>query len=211
MGPQPDQKYPIPTIPHMGLLKNFITHDNIQVGAYTYYDGPEGAENFETQNVWYHYPVYGDKLIIGKFCALAPQVKFFMNGANHKLSGLSTYPFSLFGQGWEKVMPALADLPLKGDTVIGNDVWLGYDCLIMPGVKIGNGAIVASRAVVTRDVDPYTVVGGNPARVIKRRFPDEVVAKLEKIKWWDWEIDRINANLELIVGGDVDRLMESGA
>ena len=148
----------------------------------------------------------GDRLVIGKFCAIARGAKFIMNGANHKVSGISTYPFYIFGNGWEKVMPQPGDLPYKGDTVIGNDVWIGYDCLIMPGVKIGNGAIISSRSVVVSDVPPYTVVGGNPAKVIKERFPADVVQALEEIAWWDWPIEKISRHLAVIVSADVEAL-----
>ena len=154
----------------------------------------------------YHFPFIGDKLVIGKFCALARGVKFIMNGANHKLSGISTYPFQIFGNGWETVTPQTGDLPYKGDTVIGNDVWIGYEALIMPGVKIGNGAIVAARSVVAADVPAYTVVGGNPARPIKARFAPDVVARLESLAWWDWPVEEITRNLVLIVSGDVGAL-----
>jgi virginiamycin A acetyltransferase len=160
------------------------------------------VENFE-RNVLYHFPFIGDKLIIGKFCAIARGVKFIMNGANHKTSGVSTYPFFIFGHGWEKAAPQPGDLPYKGDTVIGNDVWIGYDALIMPGVKIGDGAIISSRAVVVSDVPAYAVVGGNPARVIKQRFEDAVAAELQHMAWWDWPLEAITANLGLITGGDV--------
>jgi virginiamycin A acetyltransferase len=191
--------------PQVCFIKNTIENPNIVVGDYTYYDDPEDSEGFE-RNVLYHYPFIGDKLIIGKFCAIARGARFIMNGANHKLSGLSTYPFQIFGHGWEKVSPTLSDLPYKGDTVIENDVWLGYEALIMPGVRIGNGAIVSSRAVVTRDVAPYTIVGGNPAVRIKARFSEEVVARLLAIAWWDWPIEKITEHLDLIVGADVDAL-----
>lgn len=154
----------------------------------------------------YHFPFIGDKLIIGKFCAIARGAKFIMNGANHKLSGISTYPFQIFGHGWEKVMPRLEELPFKGDTVIGNDVWIGYEALIMPGVNIGNGAIVSSRAVVVSDVPAYTIVGGNPARPIKQRFTPDVIARLESLGWWDWPIEKVTQHLELIVSGDIDAL-----
>jgi len=177
------------------------------VGDYTYYDDPEDAEHFE-RNVLYHFPFIGDKLIIGKFCAIAKGAQFIMNGANHKLSGISTYPFQIFGNGWEKVMPSLSDLPYKGDTVIGNDVWIGYDALIMPGVRIGDGAIVSSRSVVTGDVAPYTIVGGNPAKTIKARFAPEAVARLQAIAWWDWPVETITRHLEQIVSGDIERLSE---
>lgn len=204
-GPSPDNPHPMAGFPQVCYLKNIVTNPNIVVGDYTYYDDPEDTGNFE-RNVMYHFPFIGDKLVIGKFCALARGVKFIMNGANHKLSGISTYPFQIFGNGWEKVMPAEGELPYKGDTVIGNDVWIGYDVLVMPGVTIGDGAIVSSRATVVADVPPYTVVGGNPARVIKERFPADVAAALQAIAWWDWPVEHITGHLALIAGGDVAAL-----
>jgi virginiamycin A acetyltransferase len=205
-GPAPSDPYPMAGFPQVGFLKPLITNPNIVVGDYTYYDDPDGPERFESKNVLYHFPFIGDKLVIGKFCALARGVRFVMNGANHKVSGFSTYPFYIFGNGWESVMPQPGDLPYKGDTVIGNDVWLGYDVLVMPGVKIGDGAIVAARSVVVGDVAAYSVVGGNPARFIKRRFPDEVVAELLAIQWWDWPAEKIARNLPAIVGADLAAL-----
>jgi len=204
-GPSPRNKHPMDGYPQVCFIKNTVYNPNIVIGDYTYYDDPEDSEHFE-RNVLYHFPFIGDKLVIGKFCALARGVKFIMNGANHKLSGVSTYPFQIFGNGWEKVMPAPGDLPYKGDTVVGNDVWIGYEALIMPGVKIGNGAIVAARSVVASDVPVYTVVGGNPARPIKTRFAPEVVARLEALAWWDWPIEEITRNLTQIVSGDVEAL-----
>jgi virginiamycin A acetyltransferase len=204
-GPDPASGHPVATFPQVGFLKNLIKSPNIVVGDYTYYDDPEGPERFE-QNVLYHYPFLGDRLVIGRFCAIARGVRFIMNGANHRLSGLATYPFQIFGAGWEAVTPKPEELPLKGDTFVGNDVWLGYDALIMPGVSIGDGAIVAAGAVVSRDVPPYSVVAGNPAKVIKRRFPDPVIEKLLAIKWWDWEPAKITRNLKLLVEGDVEAL-----
>lgn len=204
-GPSPETKHPMEGVPRVCFIKNTISNPNIRVGDYTYYDDPVDSENFE-RNVLYHYPFIGDKLIIGKFCALATGVTFIMNGANHKLSGLSTYPFQIFGNGWEVVMPPLEDLPIRGDTVVGNDVWIGYEALIMPGVTIGDGAVVAAKSVVVRDVPPYAIVGGNPAQVIKRRFPEEVVLELLALAWWDWPIERITRHLELIVSGDVRAL-----
>ncbi len=182
-----------------------MQNPNIVIGDYTYYDDPDDSENFE-RNVLYHFPFIGDKLVIGRFCAIARGVKFIMNGANHKLSGVSTYPFHIFGNGWEKVMPKPGDLPFKGDTVIGNDVWIGYEALIMPGVRIGNGAIISSRSVVVCDVPSYTIVGGNPARSIRQRFSPEEVATLNKIAWWDWPIEKVTEHLEQIVSGDVAAL-----
>lgn len=205
-GPDPNNKHPMKGFPEIGFIKNFISSPNIIVGDYTYYDDPiNGPEQFE-KNVLYHFPFIGDKLIIGKFCAIATGVKFIMNGANHKMSGFSTYPFQIFGDGWEKVMPSLNDLPYKGDTIIGNDVWIGYDALIMPGVNIGNGAIIATKSVVTSDVEPYSIVGGNPAREIKKRFPQNIIKKLNKIEWWNWSKEVITEHLEIIVNNDIKSL-----
>ena len=204
-GPNPTDPHPMAGFPQVCFIRNTVKNPNILVGEYSYYDDPEDSENVE-RNVLYHYPFIGDKLVIGKFCALARGVKFIMNGANHKLTGFSTYPFGIFGQGWETARPAPEDLPSRGDTIIGNDVWIGYDALIMPGVKIGNGAIVAARAVVVKDVPAYTVVGGNPAQVLKSRFPPETVAALEQIAWWNWPVEKITRNLKAIVSADLDTL-----
>lgn len=208
-GPNPDNKAPMAGFPQVGYLKNFITSDNIIVGDYTYYDDPDGPERFES-NVLYHFPFIGDKLIIGKFCAIAKDVKFIINGANHKISGFSTYPFQIFGNGWERVMPGDGELPYKGDTEIGNDVWIGYEALVMPGVKIGNGAVIASKSVVTADVPAYSVVGGNPAKVIKYRFEESIIETLESVAWWNWSAEKITANLEAIVGADIHALRTAG-
>lgn len=204
-GPDPANPYPMPGFPQVCYLRNVLTNPHIEVGVYSYYDDPDGAQNFE-RNVLYHYPFIGDKLIIGKFCAIARGVKFIMNGANHKMDGFSTYPFYIFAGGWEQHMPQLADLPYKGDTVIGNDVWIGYDALIMPGVHIGNGAIIAARSVVTSDIPAYAVVGGNPAKVIRNRFAADVIEALLELAWWDWPIDRLSRNLPAIMGGDLAAL-----
>jgi len=206
-GPSPTEKHPMKGFPQVGFLKNFITKPNIIIGDYTYYDDIDGPENFEQKNVLYHYSFTGDKLIIGKFCAIAKDAKFIMNGANHKISGLSTYPFSIMGNGWEKVIPKPEELPYKGDTVVGNDVWIGYDAIIMPGVHIGDGAIIAAKSVVTKDVAPYTIVGGNPAKLIKTRFDETTIQKLLNLKWWDWDAQKITENLELIVGDDIEKLL----
>lgn len=188
MGINPDSKYPIAGVDRLGFLKNFITNPNIQVGEFTYYDDPSGMDDFASKNVLYHFDFVGDKLIIGKFCQLATGVKFIMNGANHGLDGFTTYPFKILGHEF-------ADLPLlsgyKGDTIIGNDVWIGNDVTIMPGVQIGNGAIIAAKSVVTSDVEPYTIVGGNPALLIRQRFSDEIIQKLQALQWWNWSIEKI--------------------
>lgn len=209
-GPGPDIMYPLDGFPQVCFIRNTIKGPNIIVGDYTYYDDPDDSADFE-RNVLYHYSFIGDRLIIGRFCAIARGVKFIMNGANHKLSGISTYPFQIFGNGWEKVIPAPGDLPYRGDTIIGNDVWIGYEALIMPGVTIGNGSIVASRSVVVSDVPAYTIVGGNPARPIKQRFEPATVAILEALAWWDWPVEKITRHLELIVSGDIDALRRAAS
>lgn len=204
-GPDPLNKHPMEGFPQVCFIKNTVTNPNIIIGDFTYYDDPEDSENFE-RNVLYHFPFIGDKLVIGKFCAIAKGVQFIMNGANHKLSGFSTFPFYIFGNGWEKAMPQPEDLPFKGDTIIGNDVWIGYKALIMPGVKIGNGAIISSQSVVTTDVPAYTIVGGNPAKIIKKRFSDEIVCELEKLAWWDWPVEEITKHLTAIMSNDIKTL-----
>ncbi|WP_020395214.1 Vat family streptogramin A O-acetyltransferase [Thiolinea disciformis] len=203
--PDANNPYPMAGYPQVCFIKNIVKNPQISIGDYTYYDDPEGAENFE-KNVLYHYPFIGDQLVIGKFCAIARGVKFIMNGANHAMSGISTYPFGIFGQDWAKVLPHAMNTPHKGDTVIGHDVWLGYDSLLMPGVHIGNGAIIASRSVITKDVPAYSIVGGNPAQVLKTRFDSFTIQRLQALAWWDWSIEKITQHLELIMGGDVDAL-----
>lgn len=204
-GPRPDDPHPMKGFPQVCFIKNTVKNPQIEIGDYTYYDDPEDSEGFE-RNVLYLFPFIGDRLVIGRFCAIAKGVRFIMNGANHKMSGFSTYPFNIFGEGWERVTPTPADLPFKGDTIVGNDVWIGYEALIMPGVRIGDGAIIASRSVVTSDVPPYTIVGGNPAKPVKQRFPDEVVQELLAIRWWDWDAAHITKHLEAIVSADLEAL-----
>ena len=204
-GPDPRNRHPMEGFPQVCFIRNTVRNPNIVIGEYTYYDDPEDSENFE-RNVLYHFPFIGDKLVIGRFCAIARGVKFIMNGANHQMNAFSTYPFYIFGGGWEKSMPAPGELPFKGDTVIGNDVWIGYDSLLMPGVNVGNGAIIAARSVVVADVPAYTVVGGNPARTIRQRFPDDVVAALESIAWWDWPVEHISQHLPAIMAADIQTL-----
>jgi virginiamycin A acetyltransferase len=208
LGPHPSEKHPMKGFNQVCFIKNVIQNPNIIVGDYTYYDDPADSESFE-RNVLYHYPFINDKLIIGKFCAIARDAKFIMNGANHKINAFTTYPFSLFGNGWEKVTPEMKDLPIKGDTIIGNDVWIGYDALIMPGVNIGNGAIIASRAVVVNNVEPYSVVGGNPAKLIKKRFKEEIIDILQSARWWDWPIEKISRHLETLTSDDEIKLKKA--
>ncbi len=206
-GPDPAEPHPMQGFPQVCYIRNTVHNPNIIVGDYTYYDDPVDSEAFE-RNVLYHFPFIGDKLIIGRFCAIARGVTFIMNGANHAMEGLSTYPFFIFGNGWESAAPEPGSLPFKGDTVGGNDVWIGYGVTIMPGVSIGDGAIIASMAVVTADVRPYSVVGGNPAREIRRRFDDDVIAALLDIRWWGWPAEKITEHLSLIQAGDVGALRE---
>ncbi|MDL2294296.1 CatB-related O-acetyltransferase, partial [Ruminococcaceae bacterium OttesenSCG-928-D13] len=154
------------------------------------------------------YEFLGDKLIIGKFCAIAGGIQFVMNGANHRMNSVTTYPFNIMGNGWEKATPALDDLPLKGDTVVGNDVWIGQNVTVMPGVHIGDGAIIAASSVVAKDVPAYHIAGGNPCRVIKKRFNDDLIAYLLQLKWWDWPAEKIFANLETLCSGDLEKIRE---
>jgi len=204
-GADPQEKHPMKGFPQICFIQNTVSNPNIIIGDYTYYDDPEDSENFE-RNVLYHFPFVGDRLMIGKFCALARGVKFIMNGANHKMDGFSTYPFAIFGNGWEIVDPSPEELPYKGDTIIGNDVWIGYEAVIMPGVNIGDGAIIAAKSVVTQNVLPYRIVGGNPAQVIRQRFADSTIQALLEISWWHWDIAKITRNLEKIVGADIEAL-----
>lgn len=202
-GPSPDTRNPITGQTRLVYLKTIITNSNIIVGDYTYYDDFENPENFE-RNVLYHFDFIGDKLIIGKFCSIASDVKFIMNGGNHRTDWLTNYPFPVFGNGWETAMPD--EWPDKGNTVIGNDVWIGYGATLMPGVQVGDGAIIAAQSVVTKSVAPYAVVGGNPAEEIRKRFDDETVQALVDSRWWDWDIEKITHNLKAICGSDIEAL-----
>jgi len=203
--PDKDVKFPLAHYDRLCFLKNIITNPNIIVGDYTYYDDFEDVHNFE-KNVKYHFDFIGDKLIIGKFCMIASGVTFIMNGANHLTDAISTYPFAIFGHGWKNAMEGKT-YPAKGDTIIGNDVWIGHNVTIMPGIKVGDGAIIATNATVTKDVAPYAIVGGNPAAEIKKRFAEEDIEKLLAIKWWDWEIDRISRNVGNLTGDKLGNLI----
>lgn len=201
--PDPNNTYPLKNYDRLCFLKNIIKNPNIIVGDFTYYDDLENPHNFE-KNVLYHFDFIGDQLIIGKFCAIASDVRFIMNGANHPLNYFTTYPFAIFGEAWEKTMSV--EGTSKGDTIIGNDVWIGYHTLIMPGIKIGDGAIIASNSVVTKNVEPYTIVGGNPAQQIRKRFHDDVINLLLELKWWDWSIEKITENIPLLCSNDLNAL-----
>lgn len=202
--PNKDIAFPLKNYDKLCFLKNIITNPNIIVGDYTYYDDFEDVHNFE-KNVKYHFDFTGDQLIIGKFCMIASDVKFIMNGANHLSNAISTYPFSIFGNGWENAMEGKA-YPNKGNIEIGNDVWIGYNATIMAGVKIGDGAIIATNATVVSDVEPYTIVGGNPAREIKKRFSPEIIERLLKLQWWNWDIEKITKNVQNLTDLDLDKL-----
>ena len=197
-GPDKNTIYPLPHYDRLCFLKNIITRPNIVVGDYTYYDDFEDVRNFE-KNVRYLFDFTGDKLVIGKFCMIASGVTFIMNGANHLTDAISTYPFAIFGHGWEGAMEG-KQYPTKGDTLIGNDVWIGYNATIMAGVTIGDGAIIAANSTVTKDVAPYAIVGGNPATEIRKRFDEDRIRKLLDLKWWDWPIEKITANVHLLTG-----------
>jgi len=205
-GPDKNIKYPLQNYNRLCFLKNVVKNPNIIVGDYTYYDDFEDVQNFE-KNVKYHFDFVGDKLIIGKFCMIASDVKFIMNGANHLTNALTTYPFAIFGKGWENAMDGKS-YPQKGDIIIGNDVWIGYNATIMAGVNIGDGAIIATNSTVIKDVEPYAIVGGNPATQIKKRFPDETISKLLEQEWWNWDIEKITANLHHLTGTDIEKLIQ---
>jgi virginiamycin A acetyltransferase len=202
--PDKNIKFPLQNYDRLCFLKNIVKNPNIIVGDYTYYDDFENVENFE-KNVKYHFDFIGDKLVIGKFCMIASDVKFIMNGANHLTNAVTTYPFAIFGNGWKNAMDE-KHYPQKGDIHIGNDVWIGYNAIIMAGVTIGDGAIIATNATVIKDVEPYTIVGGNPATEIKKRFSKDVIERLLKLKWWDWEIEKITRNVQNLTDVDIDNL-----
>ena len=198
---QPEKIYPRRGDSETIYLKNVITDPSITVGDFTMYnDFVHDPCQFEKNNVLYHYPINHDRLIIGKFCSIACGAKFLFNSANHTQHSLSTYPFPIFFEEWGlNVQNITSAWDNKGDIVIGNDVWIGYEAVIMAGVTIGDGAIIGTRALVTKDVPPYTIVGGIPAKVIRKRFPDETIATLLKIKWWDWPEEKIKRHLPFIL------------
>lgn len=204
-GPSPATLHPIPNVKRTVFLKPVIKNPAIIVGDYSYYDDPDDPMGFE-RNVLYHFEFEGDRLIIGRFCQIGARVRFVMNGGNHRMSGFSTYPFAVFGQGWSGRFAGELEFPHRGDTVVGNDVWLGYDSAVMPGVSIGDGAIVGTCSVVVEDVPPYAVVAGNPARIVKMRFDDRTIARLLEIRWWDWDIEKITRNIPAICGAEIEAL-----
>ncbi len=205
MGPNPNEIFPNPKIPSLCFIKNVVKNPNIIVGEYTYYDDINGAENFES-HVTHHYDFIGDKLIIGKFCAIAKGIEFIMNGANHRINSITTYPFNIMGNGWEKSAPYLSELKLKGDTIIGNDVWIGQNVTVLPAVHIGDGAIIGANSVVAKDIPHYSVAVGNPCEVKRKRFDEDLIEYLLKIKWWDWDAEKIFKNMEALCSGDLSKI-----
>lgn len=189
-------------------LKNVITDPNIEIGDYTMYnDFAHDPCDFQKNNVLYHYPVNHDRLVMGKFCSIACGAKFIFTSANHSMKSLSTYPFPIFFVEWGLDVTNITDAwDNKGDIIIGNDVWIGYEAVILSGVTIGDGAIIGARALVTKDIPPYTIVGGVPAKPIRKRFDDVTIEKLLELKWWYWSEKRIKANLEIIQSGQIDEL-----
>lgn len=189
-------------------LKNVITESGIEIGDYTMYnDFVNDPRDFEKNNVLYRYPINGDKLKVGKFCSIACGAKFLFTSANHTMHSISTYPFPIFFEEWGlDVTNITSAWDNKGDIVIGNDVWIGYEAIVLSGVTIGNGAIIGTRSVVTKDVPPYTIVGGIPAKPIRKRFSDEVISKLLELQWWNWSENRIKEKIDVIQSGRIKDL-----
>lgn len=200
VSPDPNKVFPIDGLDSLTYVKPAITNPNIIVGDFTYISDSD----FES-HVTHHYDFNGDRLIIGKFCQIAAGVEFIMNGANHQMNAVSTYPFYIFGS-WNQDAPPISELPLKGDTVIGNDVWIGQNAVILPGVHIGDGAIIGANSVVGSDVPPYTVVAGNPARKIRKRFDDELISLMLELKWWDKDIEEIDRLIPLLSCSDLEKV-----
>ncbi len=198
--PDPNVVYPIEGYDKEIYVKPTIKNSNIVVGDFTYIADSE----FES-HVTHHYDFVGDRLIIGNFCQIASGVEFVMNGANHQMNAVSTFPFYTL-EGWDQAPPALEDLPIRGDTVIGNDVWIGQNATILPGVHIGNGAIVGANSVVGSDISPYTIAVGNPAKPVKKRFDDELIEIMERLKWWNKSIEEINGLIPLLTSSDLKKV-----
>lgn len=198
--PDPNQVHPGRYADSIVHVKPTIKNPNIIVGDFTYFDD----EDFE-RHVTHHYDFIGDRLIIGKFCQIASGVEFVMNGANHQMNAATTYPFCIM-QGWEQDAPKLSELPIRGDTVVGSDVWIGQNVTVLPGVHIGDGAIIGLNSVVASDIPAYAVAAGNPARVIRMRFDDELIDLLERLRWWDKSIEEINALIPLLTCPDLARV-----
>lgn len=202
--PDPGVVYPMAGVERVVLLGPLVESELVEVGEYSYYDDPVEPARFFERNVLYHYGP--ERLRIGKYCALATGTTFVMNGANHRMDGPSTFPFPIMGGAWAEHFGLITGLPGRGDTVVGNDVWFGYGATVMPGVRIGNGAIIAAKAVVVDDVPDYGIVGGNPAKLIRKRFPDGDIERLLTTAWWDWTPEKVTRNLPAIMAGSVSEL-----
>ena len=200
--------YPRKNDKQIVYLKDVVTNKNIEIGEYTIYnDFVNDPRDFEKNNVLYHYPINNDKLKIGKFCSIACGAKFLFTSGNHSMKSLSNYTFPIFFDEWELDAKDIKQAwDNKGNITIGNDVWIGYEAVIMQGVTIGDGAVIATRAVVTKDVDPYTIVGGVPARPIRKRFSEETIKELEKLRWWEWNSEKIKKCITAIQSGDIEKL-----
>ncbi|MBV8932618.1 MAG: CatB-related O-acetyltransferase [Kutzneria sp.] len=208
--PDPTLLHPIPGHPRVVFLKPLVVSPYTSVGEFTYYDDPVDPTSFERDNVLYQ--TGPERLVIGKYCAIASGAKFIMNANRfHRVHSLSTYPFPLFGSDWRKDIDLFTHTPSHGDTVIGNDVWIGHSAIIMPGVRIGDGAVIGAGSVVTTDIPPYGVVAGNPARLLRLRFDEEQVAHLLRIAWWDWPVEQVTRHLRTIMSGTVEDLAHAVA
>ena len=197
--PNPDTIFPVPNFKTVTYVKPTIKSKNIIVGDFTYFSDVD----FE-KHVTHHYDFYEDKLIIGKFCQIAAGIEIIMNGVNHQMNAASTFPFYIF-EGWDQDIPSIDKMTIKGDTVIGNDVWIGQNTTILPGVQIGDGVIIGANSTVGSNIEPYSVVAGNPARLIRKRFDDELIALLLKVKWWDLPIEEINQFIPILSCDDLEK------
>ncbi len=198
--PDPDAIFPVPEIKTVTYVKPTIKSKNIIVGDFTYFSGVD----FE-KHVTHHYDFYDDKLIIGKFCQIAAGIEIIMNGANHQMNAASTFPFYIF-EGWKQSLPPIEKMPVKGDTIIGNDVWIGQNTTILPGVHIGDGVIIGANSVVGSDIEPYSIVAGNPARLVRKRFDDELVLLLLEVKWWNLPNEQINQLIPILSCDDLAKV-----
>ncbi len=198
--PNPNTIFPVPNIKTVTYIKPTIKNPNIKVGDFTYF----ADIDFE-KHVTHHYEFNGDKLIIGKFCQIGAGVEFVMNGANHQMNAVSTYPFYIM-EGFEQEVPLKQDMPLKGDTIVGNDVWIGQNVTILAGVHIGDGAIIGANSVVGSNIEPYTIVVGNPVKPVRKRFDDELIELLLKFKWWDKSVEEINELIPLLTSSDLKKV-----
>jgi virginiamycin A acetyltransferase len=197
--PDPDRVHPLASTDRVVFLRPVVKDPRIEVGEYTYYDDPDDPQAFERDCVLY--AVGPERLVIGRYCAIASRVRFLLPGANHADLGPSTFPFGIFGEPWEKTMDLVMGAPSRGDTVVGNDVWLGYGALVLPGVTVGHGAVVAAASVVASDVPPYAIVAGNPARVVRTRYDEADVTRLLRAAWWNWPPALVTEHARTIMSG----------